>query len=119
MTMQCRACGASVAIAFGAALTLGAPASAQNLEKLLPVIKELATQDEDKLSDDEIRDRSVERGVGTLLESDRPTPRSVFRSYKAYKDEKRALEERERRRKAAKRRKVIDAIGGFLGSVGK
>lgn len=109
----------AAALVVGLCAGFGPAAQAQSLDTLLPVIEELATQDEGEISDREIQERSLERGAGEFLKSGEPDASDVFHSYMAYQDEKRRLEEQERRRKAEKRRKTLQAIGGFLGSMRK
>ena len=107
------------AILCAAALTVGsfsvapAPAAAQDLEQLAPILKQLVAPQE-KLSESEIRERSLEAGVDRLLRNGRPTPESAFESYRAYRNEQRRLEEVNRRRKQERVNAAIDLFTTIL-----
>ncbi len=107
------------AITCAAVLSVGAfavptaPASAQNLEKLAPILKELIAPQE-TLSEREIQERSLEAGVGRLLKDGKPSPESAFDSYRAYRNEQRRLEEENRRRKQQRTNAAIDLFTGIL-----
>lgn len=103
----------AVMLAGALAVTAPAPsAQAQNLDALAPLIGELVAPRE-RLSDREIRNRSLEAGAGAFLSSPEASPQAAFRSYQAYQNERRRLEEQERQR----RQRQVEAAVGLFGAI--
>ncbi|MEO1328199.1 MAG: hypothetical protein AAFW46_00895 [Pseudomonadota bacterium] len=100
--------------------TLGAaPASAQAenpLAALAPVIAGLATGRDDRLSDEEIRDRARDRGLEEAFAGGEVSPLGAVRGFQAYRSEQRRLERERERREQERQRQLVEGIArAFLG----
>lgn len=106
-----------LALVFALALGVGAsaaPAAAQSgdpLSALAPVLGELIAERNQRLTEREIRDRSIERGLGEAFAGGRVSPQGALRGALAYRSERRRLEELERRRRAERNRRIIEGLG--------
>jgi hypothetical protein len=105
----------AAALSAGALAASPSPAGAQDLDQLAPILKQLIAPQE-RLSESEIRERSLEAGVDRFLQSGRASPETAFESYRAYRNEQRRLEEVNRRRKQQRVNAAIDLFTGILKS---